>query len=132
MTVHKDQVASVLTRAVQSVLARGLNDPRVRGLMSVTRVIVSDDLENATVMISVLPTEHAELTVHGLRHASQHIRTEVGKRIRIRRMPRLEFRLDQSLKIGGEVIAAIDRAMEVDRERAEARSDSAGTEEEES
>jgi len=125
---HSNQVESVLTRAVQEVLSRGLNDPRVRGLVSVTRVVISSDERDATVMISVLPAEYARNTLHGLRHANQHIRTEVGKRVRIRRMPRLQFKLDQSLKVGADVLAAIDRAVETDRERSEARADSDGTE----
>ena len=117
MSVHKEQVASVLSRALQGVLSRGLNDPRVRGMLSVTRVNVSDDLQNATVMISVLPSEHSELTIHGLRHAAQHIRTEVGKQIRIRRMPRLSFKLDESLKKEAEVLAGCHDACFVVRSR---------------
>jgi ribosome-binding factor A len=128
VTQHSDQVESVLTRAVQEVLSRGLNDPRVRGMVSVTGIVLSADGRDATVMISVLPAEHAKNTMHGLRHAQQHIRTEAGKRVRIRRMPRLEFKLDQSLKVEAEVLAAIDRAVETDRERADARDGAAGTE----
>lgn len=117
MSVHTEQVASVLTRAVQDVLMRGLNDPRVRGLISVTGVKVSDDLANATVMISVLPADQAELTMHGIRHAARHIRREVGNRVRMRRVPQLSFKLDRSLKRQSEVLAAIDAAMRDEHHR---------------
>ncbi len=117
MGVHKEKTASVLCRAIQSVLSRGLNDPRVRGMMTVTGVRVSDDLANATVMVSVLPAEHAELTVHGLRHAAQHIRTEVGRAVRMRRMPQLTFSVDESLKKEARIVSAINEAIRTDEER---------------
>lgn len=98
MTHRTEQVNSTLQRAVQTVLARGLSDPRIRGLVSVTRVRVDDDLSHATVYVSVMPEEHAELTMHGLRAAAARIRSDVGRAVRIRRMPGLSFRLDDSIK----------------------------------
>ena len=110
MSLHQDQVASVIGRALQTIIARGLNDPRVRGLVTVTRVDVSKDLGNATVFVSVMPEEHEELTVHGLRHAARHLRTEVGNTVRIRRMPHLTIKLDRSLKKQAAIHRAIDQA----------------------
>ena len=117
MSLHTDQVASVLRRAIQQVLSRGLNDPRVQGLISVTQVQVSDDLADATVSVSVLPAERGELTLHGLRHAARHIRTEVGKAVRMRRLPRFSFKLDESLKKEAQIIAAINEAIRSDERR---------------
>jgi ribosome-binding factor A len=117
MSLHTDQVASVLRRAVQQVITRGLNDPRVRGLISVTKVHVSGDLADATVSVSVMPAEQAELTLHGLRHAARHIRTEVGRSVQMRRVPRLSFKLDESLKNEARVIAAINEAVRADEQR---------------
>ncbi|MDY7107423.1 MAG: 30S ribosome-binding factor RbfA [Planctomycetota bacterium] len=117
MSLHTEQVASVLHRAVQQVITRGLNDPRVQGLISVTGVQVSQDLADATVSVSVMPAERAELTLHGLRHAARHIRTEVGRSVRMRRVPRLSFKLDESLKKEARVIAAINKAVEADERR---------------
>jgi ribosome-binding factor A len=117
MSLHTDQVASVLHRAVQQVITRGLNDPRVRGLISVTKVQVSGDLADATVSVSVMPAERAELTLHGLRHAARYIRTEVGRSVRMRRVPRLSFKLDASLKKEAQVIAAINEALRADEQR---------------
>lgn len=123
MSLHTDQVASVLRRAIQQVLSRGLNDPRVQGLISVTQVQVSDDLVDATVSVSVMPAERAELTVHGLRHAARYIRTEVGRSVRMRRVPRFSFRLDESLKKESRTIAAINEAVRADERRRRRRED---------
>ena len=78
MTVRNVQVASIIQRAVQVLLTRGLSDPRVRGLVSVTRVSVTPDLAQATVFVSVIPNTRAELTMHGLRHAAKHIRSALA------------------------------------------------------
>ena len=128
MSQSNDQMASALKRAIQQVLVRGLNDPRVRGLVSVTTVTVSEDLADATVFISVLPEEHADLTIHGLRHATAHIRTSIGKIIRVRRMPRIAFKLDHSLKRESEIIATINRVREEDAARAASKDGSSSAE----
>ena len=107
MSLRTDKVASVIRHAVQDVIARGLNDPRVRGLISVTRVEVAPDLADAQVHISVLPAERSELALHGLRDAAGFVQREIGAAVTARRMPRLHFRLDDSLKRQ----AALDAAL---------------------
>jgi ribosome-binding factor A len=107
---HCDQVESVLSRAIHTVLARGIQDPRVRGMISVTGIRVSADVANATVLVSVLPAEHSALTMHGLRHAARYIRREVGELVDMRRVPVLSFKLDQTIKKEAAIIGAINRA----------------------
>jgi ribosome-binding factor A len=122
MTQHDKQLASVLQRAVQTVLARGLSDPRIAGLVSVTGIDVSPDGTQARVLVSVHPDSQTDITMHGLRHAAPHIRQEVSKLIKVRRMPRLEFCVDRSLKRQAEVLAAIERAVGGDASAAPAPS----------
>jgi ribosome-binding factor A len=110
MSAHTEQVASVLRRAVQGILTHGLNDPRVRGLISVTGVTVTDDLADATVLVSIHPEEHAPLAIMGIQHATGHIRAELLRSLDMRRVPRLQFRLDDSLKRQAAIHAAIGRA----------------------
>lgn len=110
MVQHQEQVASVLQRAVQAVLARGLNDPRIKGLITVTSVKVSPDLANATINISIHPDTATDLTMKGLQAASRHIRSEMSKHVEMRRVPDLTFKLDATLKKQAEVLAAIDDA----------------------
>ena len=96
---------------MQRVLSRGLNDPRVRGLISVTRVDITPDLADAKVYVSILPVEHTELTMHGLRSAAGHIQAEIAGDVSARRLPRLVFRLDESLKKQAQIDAVIGRAV---------------------
>ncbi len=79
-----------------------------------TRVRLSDDMADATVFVSVLPVEHADLTMHGLRHAGRHIRYELSEHVKMRRVPRLSFSLDNTLKKEAGVIAAINRSVRED------------------
>ena len=114
MSQHSNQIESVLRRAVQDVLMRGLNDPRVRGLISVTKVEVSSDYADATVWCSVLPEEHGALSIRGIESAANWIRREAAEKVRLRRMPRLRFKLDGTLKKQAEVMAAIQEGLQRD------------------
>lgn len=111
MAHRVDQVASSIQRALQAAISRGLSDPRVRGLITVTNVSVSPDLAEASVGISIIPAHHATLTLHGLTSAASRLQADVEKTIRIRRMPRLVFFLDDSLKKQAALDAAISRAL---------------------
>ena len=110
MTRRTEQIASTLHRALQEVLARGLADPRFAGLVTVTGVRVADDLKTADVLVSVLPAEKQDLTMHAIRHAAGHLRREVGDLVAMRSVPTLHFRTDASTKKQAEVLRAISRA----------------------
>jgi ribosome-binding factor A len=115
MTRRQEQLASVLRDAVQEVLSRGLNDPRVSGLITVTGLDISPDLEHATVRLSVLPADRQTLTYHGIKAASAHIRREVGDRVKNRKLPQFHFELDTSFKKQAGVLDALEQARHEDK-----------------
>lgn len=127
MSVHNEQVASVLRRAVQEILGRGLADPRVKGMISVTRVAVSPDGMNATIYVSIMPEEREAVTMHGLRSASKYVRSQLAGKVEMRRVPQLSFKLDESLKKQSAVLGAIEeakaRSIELPEDGADARED---------
>lgn len=92
------QVATEIRRALQTELSRGLNDPRVQGLVSVTEVELSPDLSNARVRVSVMPEDRSALTLSGLRAGAGFLRRRVMDETRLSRVPRLEFELDDRIK----------------------------------
>ncbi|QDU71219.1 30S ribosome-binding factor RbfA [Mucisphaera calidilacus] len=112
MSHRIEQIASMLRRAISEVIQREISDPRVTGLTSITRIDVTPDLAEAFVYVSVLPEEHATRSVAGLNHASRHIHDGVIRRVSLRHVPKLRFRLDQSLKKQAEVLDAIRVANE--------------------
>ena len=111
-SIRAKQLASVIRREVERVLAKGLNDPRVRGLVTITGVDLTADLKRAEIRVSVLPETHEDLTMHGLRAATRHIRREAMGRVHSKEMPRLTFKLDRGLKRQREVFEALARARE--------------------
>ncbi len=116
MTRRNERISALLTRAVQEVIVRGVSDPRIRGLITITEVVVSPDLAEARVSVSVLPHAQQELTIHGLQAASAHIRHEVSELVDLKRMPNLIFRPDPRLKKEAAVLRDINMAKEHTRE----------------
>jgi ribosome-binding factor A len=112
MSQRKQQRESVLLRAIQEVFSRGFADPRIRGLITVTGIKLSDDGKNATVLVSVLPEDRQELTMHGLKAASGKIRKDAMQKVRLKDMPHLEFAIDGSIKEQAELLRAINKASE--------------------
>lgn len=110
MSHRPEQIASLLHRAIQDVIAKGLHDPRASGLITITGVEVSRDLRSATVLVSVFPEDRQKLTMHALQHASRHIRRQVSDMVALKQTPDLNFRLDMSLKKQAEVFQALSRA----------------------
>lgn len=92
------QIAGEIRRALQAEIARGINDPRVQGMVSITEVLLTPDLSTARVKVSVLPEARASLTLSGLRAASGFLRRRVMDETRLGRVPRIEFDLDDTLK----------------------------------
>lgn len=107
MSRRQEQFASVLREAIQGVIDRGIQDPRISGMITVTSVRVAEDFADATILISVLPADRQDLSLHGIRSAAAYIRREAGKHIESRKLPRFHFDLDTSTKKQAAVIDAL-------------------------
>lgn len=105
-----ERLASSIMRAVQDVLTRGLNDPRITGMLTVTQIELTPDRAQATLHISVLPGGHESRVIHALTDAAAFIRREIGEKLRTRQMPALRFVHDLSLKKQSQVLQAIHKA----------------------
>ena len=103
------QIASNIQRELQQRLARGLNDPRVRGLVTVTKVELSDDLKHAKAYISVMPEDRASLTMHGLTAATKRLRRDVMDRIHLKEMPTLRLVYDRGHQAETEVFTLLEQ-----------------------
>src|ERR1051325_1624729 len=107
MSHKREQLASSLQRAIAELIVAGLNDPRIRGLVSVTGVEVSPDNHYADVGISVLPESAQALTINGLESAAGHLRADVGRKLKMRTVPQLRFHADPTLKKQAAVFDAL-------------------------
>ncbi len=105
-----ERVTSALTRALRQALVEGLADPRLDGvLVTVVGGTLSPDGLAFTAGVSVLPERAGPLALQALRHASGHLKQGMARHVDIRRMPRLEFELDDSLKRQAALDAALTR-----------------------
>lgn len=85
------------------ILHRDLKDPRV-GFVSVTDVELSPDLRHAKIFVSILGDPEAKAkTMEGLASAQGFVRTELARRIRLRHIPQVVFRQDDSIEHGARV-----------------------------
>ncbi|MDQ3985841.1 MAG: 30S ribosome-binding factor RbfA [Actinomycetota bacterium] len=83
-----------LAKQILGELIQDLKDPRV-GFATVTAVKVSPDLRHARVFVSVFGTsDEQELTMRGLHSATPFLRTELGRQMRTKYLPELDFQLD--------------------------------------
>lgn len=110
MTHRPEQLASEIRSAVQELIDRGLSDPRISGMITITSVRVTPDNKSAFLSVSILPADRQTLTMHGLKSAAAHLRRQAGDLVRTRQIPELVFRLDETLKKQAAVIESINKA----------------------
>lgn len=108
------RVSSLIKREVSLMLMSGIKDDRVgAGMVSVTDVDVSGDLQHAKIFVSIYGTEEARAeTMEGLQSATSYVRSELGHRIRLRRTPEVVFLEDRSIERGTQVLSLINRLTE--------------------
>ncbi len=94
-----NRISEEVKKIVSDLLFREIKDPRISGLPSVNRVVVTKDLNTAKIYISVLGSDEEKAsTIKGLENAKGFIRNEIGKRISLRHVPEPVFYLDKSIE----------------------------------
>jgi ribosome-binding factor A len=98
VTSRLDKVADLIAENISEIIEHQLNDPR-KGLITVTGARVSGDLRHAQVFVTTLGDEAAKREmVRILEHASGFIRAELGRRIRLKFVPELAWRIDNTVE----------------------------------
>ena len=95
MSQRTDRVADSLRKELSVLLMREVRDPRV-ALATISRVQVARDLGHARIWISVLGDEETrQQTMAGIEHAKGFLRSQIGRRLKLRVTPELAFELDR-------------------------------------
>lgn len=93
-----DRVAESIREQVATFLSEGAKDPRIRGFVTVTAVEMTRDLRHANVFVSVMGDEAAiKATFQGLASVASHLRSMLGKTLRLRNAPEIHFKADESI-----------------------------------
>ncbi|UJF35381.1 30S ribosome-binding factor RbfA [Paenibacillus hexagrammi] len=101
--VRVGRVGEQIKKELSQIIQSELKDPRI-GFLTVTGVDVTNDLSLARVFLSVMGTdEQKEATLKALASGTGYIRSELGKRIRLRKIPDLQFKFDSSIDYGSRI-----------------------------
>jgi ribosome-binding factor A len=110
LTQRQKKIGGILQQDLAEVLQKAATDGGLRGvIISVSKVNVTTDLSVAKVYLSIFPNKEAQPLLEGIRSNKPLIRHELSQRTRhqLRRMPQLEFFIDDSL----EYIDGIERSL---------------------
>ena len=100
MSQRTDRVDELLRQEIGDILARELSDPRI-GFATITDVETTPDLQHARVWVSVIGRpEERDATLAALGRAMPFVRHTLGVRLRLRRIPELHLRLDDTAERG--------------------------------
>jgi ribosome-binding factor A len=109
------KINHLIQRKLSELLCREARDPRLSAMITVTEVSTAPDLSHARVFVSIMGTpEEKRLALEGLKAASVFLRRELAESLTIRRVPSLDFRMDDSIERGAHMVDLIDRVMQGD------------------
>ena len=121
MSRRTEMLGSTIQQELAQIIMRELNDPRLTGMPSITRVKVSADLSIADVYVTIMGTEGQQsAALNALKHSAGMMRTKLTKVLSLRQAPYLKFHIDEQLKKEIAVLDLLRKVREEDAERAAA------------
>jgi ribosome-binding factor A len=104
-----ERVNGVLREEISGLIASQLNDPRLRGIISITQVSATSDLRSARVYVSVMGSEEVrQQALSGIQSSASYLRRELRSRVSLRYVPFLTFVLDDAMLEANRLMRIID------------------------
>ena len=97
-----DRIAEEIKKVISEMIQSELKDPRVKGLISITKVTITKDLKFCKVYVSVMGADKEEV-IQGIKSGAGYMRKELGNRVQIRILPELQFVIDDSIEYGAHI-----------------------------
>ncbi len=118
-TRRQEKFARLIKEAVSNAIHDGLNDPRISGFVSVTRVQVSADLRSADVFLSIFGGDEPSqrLTFEAIEHGRSRIQSLLAQGLDSKFCPVLHLKIDEAFKKTMETMKLIDEAARQFREK---------------
>ena len=98
-----DRIEEEVKKVVSTLIDRELKDPRLDGLISVTKVSVTKDLKYCKIFVSMLGTKDTEKAMDALKSSAGLVRKTIGNKIRMHYTPEVKFELDDSMEYGAHI-----------------------------
>jgi ribosome-binding factor A len=113
MSRRLQRLNTLFQEELAELIQTEIRDPRMAGVVSITRIDTSPDMENADVYISVLGTaDDKSGSLAALRHAAPFLRRELLHRVHIRKVPHLHFVLDETIEEAAHVLELMRQVRE--------------------
>lgn len=114
---RQERLGEEIKRVVSELILTEVKDPGLSGLISITEVKVSADGSFATLFISILGNsvteeadeEEKEQVLAAFKRAKGLFKSEIAKRVKVRRIPELVFKMDTSMEYGRKISKVLDR-----------------------
>ena len=104
-----ERINSQLRSEISKMILTDIKDPRISGVVSITRVETTGDMSYAKVFVSVYGSDTDKRnTLKAMSSARGFIQNELLNRLAIRRPPSLSFRLDETIEQGNEILELLD------------------------
>jgi len=95
---RSEQLEKSLIKEINNIIYRKINDPRIK-FVTITRIKISPDLKYAIIFVTIYNDEvQQKKTLKGLKSATKFIRGELGKDLKLRFVPKIEFKIDEDLE----------------------------------
>jgi len=115
--IRAGRVAEQIKKELSHIFQTEWKDPRV-GFMTVTGVEVTGDLSQAKIFLSVMGSEQEKAeTLRALERGKGFLRSEIGKRIPLRVVPELLFKIDTSIEYGSRIEQLLQSLQEGNKEQ---------------
>ncbi len=109
MARRLERVNSLIREEISDLLRRQVKDPRLGNFVAITGVVTSPDLKHATVFVSYFgDVEERKDTINALTAASGFFHHELTKRLKMRHIPELTFKWDDSIERGDRLLRLMD------------------------
>ena len=118
-TRRQEKLARVVREVVSDAISFHLNDPRIEGFVSVTKVEMASDLRSADVYLSVFGKNQTDQdkTFTAIIHAKSRIQYLLADKLQSKFCPVLRIFKDEKFKKTLETLKLIDEASEQDKKR---------------
>jgi ribosome-binding factor A len=128
MSRRTERLGSTIHRELAMIIQHELSDPRLKGLPTITRVRLTDDLSIADVYITVMGTVGQQTAaLNALKHSAGLMRTRLTRELALRQAPFLNFHMDEDLKKELELLELLDKVSKENAELEKKRAEQQGT-----
>ena len=117
MSRRLERLNELIRADLSDLILREVRDPRLSGLISITRVDTTPDLYTSRISVSIMDEpEQQQQALRALNSAAAFFHRELKARLQTRRVPFLSFQLDTSIAEGAEILALMEEVSRTERE----------------